>query len=91
MHDSCEDAKVQEQFREKEVADLTVERDAGRHEQNAAEKHQSALAAKLDAMQKDVARRLKYNLELAKEIATTNWTPRRIDERHSHRRPRRGH
>jgi hypothetical protein len=82
MHDSCEDAKVQEQFREKEVADLTVERDAGRREQNAAEKHQSALAAKLDAMQKDVARRLKYNLELAKEIVTTQLdAARRIDER----------
>jgi hypothetical protein len=64
------------------VADLNVELAAAKREQDAAEKHQSALAAKLVAMQKDVARRIKYNLELAKEIVATQLdAARRIDER----------
>ncbi len=82
MEETLADAKVQEAFHEKELADLKVDRKRALWEKQNAAYHLSALRQKLAAIEADVVRVLEDNLNKAKEIADSQLeAARRVDER----------
>ena len=81
LDDSLAAAHEQENAQNKEIATLTIDRDAVRREATAVAVHLAALKQKVAAIEQDVVRKIAANLALAGEIAETQ-----LEHRAAHRR-----